>query len=119
MVAPSDDQPGIRQSFVHELKGFNHQLKPFVGSPFAESQNAMFKIAPAREIGILRCASQNAVRANVHIVAAVFFVKNFAITRHENRHRIGEQKHSGGDGAGRAINRRMPHSCIFQIYRIH
>ncbi len=54
MVASPDDEPGIGQSLGKALKGLDHQFQPFVSSPFPESENAMFRIAPAGKIRILR-----------------------------------------------------------------
>jgi hypothetical protein len=88
MISSTDEQLRIRQGLVHNLKRFNHELKPFVGSPFSESQDAMFGIATPGEIRIFRFACQNPVGANVYIVVAVFFLEDLAIPRHKYRHRI-------------------------------
>ena len=46
----------------------------------------MFGIAAPQKIWWLRSPSQNAMRAYVHIVAAILFRQDLAISRHQNRH---------------------------------
>jgi hypothetical protein len=88
MVASSDDEPGIWNSSRNNFERFQHQLQPLVGSPFSESQNAMFRISAAGEIRIFWPRRQDAMRTQMHIVAPIFFVKYFAISRHQHRNRV-------------------------------
>jgi hypothetical protein len=46
MVPSSNHQPGVGQGFRHILESLSHQLQALVGSPFAEGQNAVFRISP-------------------------------------------------------------------------
>jgi hypothetical protein len=86
MVPAADDQPGIGQDFCDQLKCINHQLKPFVGSPLAKGQNTVLGIAAPRKIRGFGFSSQNAVRAQMHIVAPIFFVEDLTIAGHEHGH---------------------------------
>jgi hypothetical protein len=119
MIAPADDQRGVGHGFGNALKRFDHELQPFVCSPFAEGKNAVLGITAAGEIGIFRPCGQNSVRAQVHIFAAILFVKNLAVARHEHGDGIRQQQHPGGEGAGPAVSARVPHTCIVQIHCVH
>jgi len=119
MISTSNHQLRVRQGIAHDLKRFNHQLEPFVGSPFSECEDAVLWIASAGEIGIFRTARQNAMRAHVNIVVTVLFVKDLAISRHKHRHRIREQEHPRRKCTRLPVSARIPNPCIFQIHRIH
>jgi hypothetical protein len=82
MVPSGDYQFGIGRGGAHDLEGFNHELKPFVSSPLAESENAMLGIAAAGKIGIFGPARQNAVRPDVNIIVAILLVQDFAVAGH-------------------------------------
>jgi hypothetical protein len=56
MVPSGHDQFGVGEGSANDLKRLNHELKPFVGSPFAERQDAMLWIAASGKVGILRSA---------------------------------------------------------------
>ena len=88
MVAAGNYQPGIGQLRRHDLERVDHEFEALVGSPLAECENAMFGIAAARKVGRFGPGSQNAVRPDVNVVAAIFFVQNFAVSGHEHRNRI-------------------------------
>jgi hypothetical protein len=45
MIASAHNQFGIRQRSLHELERLDHQLKPLVGSPFSERQDAVFGVS--------------------------------------------------------------------------
>jgi hypothetical protein len=79
----------------------------------------MLRISAQREIGVLRSLRKNPVRPQVDIVVPIFVMQDPAISRHEHRDRIRQQKHSGGDRPSRAIDPRMPNSRIFQVDSIH
>jgi hypothetical protein len=119
MIAAGDDEPCIRQSFGNDVEGLDHEFQPLVGSPFAERQDAMLRIAAAGKIRILRSACQNTVGSHVNILAAVFFVKDFAIARHQHRNRIRQQQQPRRKRSGKPVGARMPHSCILQVDGIH
>ena len=55
----------------------------------------------------------------MNILPAIFLVENLAVTRHQDRHRIREQQHPGGDGPGQTIGAWMLHSRVLQIDGIH
>jgi len=55
----------------------------------------------------------------VHIGAAVFVEQDFAIPRHEHRHGIRKQQHSGGERASHAVGARKTHSSVLQVDGIH
>jgi hypothetical protein len=119
MISACDHQLGIGKCLNDSLKRINHQFKALVGPPLAEGEYAVLGIAATGEIRIFGSARQNAMRSDVHIVAAIFFGKNAAIARHEDGHRIGQQQHSGRDCACRAIQSRVPYPGILQIHSVH
>jgi hypothetical protein len=119
MVGSAHHQAGGGQDLRDQLKRIDHQLEPLVGSPLAKSQNAMLRVPAPGEIRVLGFSRQNAMRPEMHIVAAVFFVKDFAITGHEHRHRIRQQKHSGSHRAGHAVGAGVADSRVFQIDGVH
>jgi hypothetical protein len=84
MIASRDHQFCIRQFRADRLKSFNHQFQAFVGSPLSEGKNAVFGIPPARKVGKLRPSRENAMRAQVNVIAAIFVVKNLAVSGHEH-----------------------------------
>jgi hypothetical protein len=119
MVTPADHESGVGQSLRHNSKGLNHELQPFVSPPFAESENAMFGVSAHGKVRIFRSCDQSAVGAQMHVVAAIFFMQDLSITGHQYRDRVRQQQHSGGDGAGEAVGTWIPHSRILQVHGIH
>ena len=119
MIASGDDQLCVRQSGHYELECLNHEFKAFIGSPFAESQDAVFRIAAACKIRIFRSSRQNAVRTDVNIVVAILFVEDLPVPGHEHRYRVRQKNHSGGNRAGCPVNARVLHARILQIDGIH
>jgi hypothetical protein len=119
MVCSAHHQAGRGQDLGDQLKGIDHQLEPLVGSPLAKRQNAMLRVPAPGKIRALGFSRQNAMRAEMHVVAAVFFVKDFAITGHEYRHRIRQQKHSRSHRAGQSVGAGVADSRVFQIDGIH
>jgi hypothetical protein len=95
------------------LKRLDHQLQALVGSPFAESQNAMLGIAPPGEVWILRLSREDSVRAKMNIIATILFVEDLAIPGHEHGNGVRQKKHLGSGGAKQAIGARVAHSGVF------
>src|SRR5579863_155254 len=46
----------LRRTLSDEFEGLNYKLQPFVSSPLAERQDAMYRIAPSREVGVFGTA---------------------------------------------------------------
>jgi hypothetical protein len=63
MVTSTNDQLRIRQSRGHNLERLDHQFEPFVGSPFSERQNAVFRITAPGKVRIFRPARQDSMRS--------------------------------------------------------
>lgn len=84
MISAGNNQLYVRHSFGKQRKSFNHQLQPLIGSPLAEGENAVGRIPAPREIGKFRPPRQNAVGAQVNIVAAVLVIQDLAIAGHED-----------------------------------
>jgi hypothetical protein len=59
------------------------------------------------------------VGAKMNIVAAVLIIQDLAVSRHENRHGVGKQKHPRGHRTSESIQAFMAHSCVLQFDRIH
>jgi hypothetical protein len=101
------------------LKGFDHQFKALVSTPFTEGQNPMIRISAAGEIWKLRLSREDAMRSQMDVIAAIFFVQDIAVSRHEYRHRIRQQHHSRSEGARQAVSTSVANPGVFQIHRIH
>jgi hypothetical protein len=86
VVSSRDNEPGLRESLGENVKRLNHEFKTLVGSPFAEGKNAMFGIAATGELGIFGTCGEDAMGAEMHIVASIFFVKDLAVSGHEYGH---------------------------------
>jgi hypothetical protein len=86
MVPSADDQPGVWQGGGHNLVGLDHELEPFVGSPFAECQDAVLRVAAPGKIRIFGSARQNAMGSDMNVVATVLFVEDGAIAWHQYGH---------------------------------
>jgi hypothetical protein len=84
VISPPDHKLCIRQCVVHNRERLDHQFKPLIRSPLSECQNAMLRITAPRKVGILRPPRQHSVRTQMNISAAIFFVQNLSITRHEH-----------------------------------
>ncbi len=56
MIAATDHQFRMGKRGLDNLERLNHQLKPLVGSPLAESQDALFRISAPGKVGIFRPA---------------------------------------------------------------
>ena len=119
MVSPADHQPGIGQSLRNITKGFDHQLQAFVRSPLPEGQDAVLRIAAPGKIWILRFSGENAMRAQVNVVATIFFMQDFAIPRHEHRNGVGKKQHLGGESSRQTVGARVANTSIFQIHGVH
>jgi hypothetical protein len=102
MIPASDNQSGIGNFVREEFERLNHQFQPFVRSPLAKSQDSV-RIASARKFRKFRSAGEDAVSTKMDVVPSVLIVENFSITRHEDRDRIRQQKHPGGDRPGHPI----------------
>ena len=88
MVAPGNHELRVGQLCSDQVEGLEHQLKAFVSSPLAESQNPMHRGTAAGEIGKFRPAREDAMRTHVNVVASILVVQNLAIAWHEHRNRI-------------------------------
>lgn len=119
MVPSANHQPGVRQNFRHVFKRFDHQLQPLVGSPLAEGQNAMFRIAAPVKAGEFGLSREDAVGAKVNVIATVFFAQDLTIAGHKYGNGVGEKKHFCSDGAGQTIGARITDAGVFQINRVH
>lgn len=100
-------------------KGLDHQFQPLVRSPLPEGQDAVLRITAPLQIRILRFSGENAVRAQVNVVATVFFMQYFAISRHEHGNGVGKKQHLGGESSRQTIGARVANTSIFQIHGVH
>ena len=91
MVSSADNQLGVRQSCIHNLERLNHQLEPFIRSPFSERQYAVLWIAATGEIRVFGPARQNAMGSHMNVVVTILFMEYLPISRHKHRDRIREQ----------------------------
>jgi hypothetical protein len=85
VISPGNDQLDIGKSLHHRFECLEHQFEPLVGSPLTERKYAMRGIAAAGEIRVLGSAREDAVRPDMHVLAAIFLMENLAITGHEDR----------------------------------
>ena len=82
MIPACDDQFHVRQSLRDHVESLDHELQPFVRAPFSKSENTVDGIPAACKVREFRPACQNAMRAQVNVVASVFVIQDFAIARH-------------------------------------
>lgn len=59
------------------------------------------------------------MRTEMHVIASVFVVQDFSISRHEHGNRIGEKQQSSCRRACRPVEPFMANAGIFQFHRIH
>ncbi len=71
------------------------------------------------ELRKFRPSRQDAVRPQVDIVTPVFVVQNLAVAWHQYGDRVRQEQHACGYGAGKAIQRLMLYSRIFQFHCVH
>lgn len=79
----------------------------------------MNRIAASREIGKFRPSGQNAMRPQVHVIAAILVIQNLSIAWHQHRNGVGKQKHARSDRPREAIKVLVANSDILQLHRIH
>jgi hypothetical protein len=84
MVSSSDHKLRLGDPRGDEIEGLDHQFEAFIGAPLSERQNTLDGAAAPREVGELRPAGKNPMRAQVDVVSSVLVVQNFAISRHED-----------------------------------
>jgi hypothetical protein len=86
VVAPGNHQLRFGHLRGNQIKSLDHQFQTLVGSPFAESQDAVDGRSTPREVGKLWPPGKNAVRSQVDVVAAILVVQYLAIAGHKHRH---------------------------------
>lgn len=86
MVSSRDHQLGVGNIALNYVERFENEFESFVSPPFAKRQNAVIRIASAREVGIFRSASQGSVRSHMYVVPAILFIQYPAISGHQDRH---------------------------------
>jgi hypothetical protein len=84
VISSRDDEPGLGESLGENVESLNHELQALVGSPFTEGKDAMFGIAAAGKIRVFGTRGENAVGAEMNVVASIFFVKDLAVSGHEH-----------------------------------
>src|SRR6516164_2028211 len=119
MITSGNNQLRFRQQRREQSKRFNHKFEAFVRAPFAECENAMRRRATTREVWKLGAPSEQTMCTKMNVVMPVLVIQNLAISRHENRDGVGEQKHSGGYCARKAVQPLVLHTSIFEFDRIH
>jgi hypothetical protein len=87
MISSRDNKSCFRYFGGKQLKRLNHQFKPFVGAPLAESENSR-RISAHREIRKFWSPGQNAVGPQMHVIAPVLVIQNLPISRHQDGDRI-------------------------------
>ncbi len=90
MISACDYKLRVRLAGGKKLKSLDHEFESFVGTPFSEGKNAMFRITPSREIRQFRPPGEYSVRPQMDVVATIFIIQDFAIAGHEHRHGIRE-----------------------------
>jgi hypothetical protein len=55
----------------------------------------------------------------MHIIAAILFVEDLAISRHEHGYGVGKKKHTSGGSARETVGAGKAHSGILQVHRVH
>src|SRR5271165_1635207 len=88
MIASGNNQARFWHLRSQEIECLNHQLETLVRSPLAEGENAVEGISASRKIRELRPSREQAMRAQMHVIAAIFVIQNLLVSRHEDGHRI-------------------------------
>ncbi len=94
VVTTGNHEFGVGQPLTDRTKGFDHKFEALICAPLAESKNVVGGGATAGKIGEFRPARQNAMRAQVDVIASIFVIQNLAIAGHEHGDGIGEQQHA-------------------------
>jgi hypothetical protein len=79
----------------------------------------MRRRATTREVRKLGAPGKQTMRAKMNIVTPVLVIQYLAVSRHENRDGVGEQKHPGGYGARKAVKPLMLYTGVFEFNSIH
>jgi hypothetical protein len=119
MISPANHKLRVWKNTGNDAKSLDHQLQPLVGAPFAKRQYAVLRIAAPGKIRILRSLREYAVRTKVNVIAPIFLVQNFPVSRHEHGNRIRKQQHSCGERPRHTIEARVPNARVLQIHSIH
>ncbi|MGE5055735.1 MAG: hypothetical protein ACM3WP_16375 [Acidobacteriota bacterium] len=119
MISAGYDQSCFRHLLSEQIERLDHQFEALVSAPLSECENAVNRIAASREIREFRPSGQNAMRPQVHIVAAILVIQNLSIAWHQYRNGVGKQKHARSDRSRKAIKMLVPNSDILQLHRIH
>ena len=112
MISAGNHEFRLGQLRSNRIEGLDHKLEPFVGSPFAEGQNAVDRCTTSREVGEFRPSRQNAVGPQVDVVPSVLIVQDLAIAGHEHRDRVRKQQHSRRERAREPIDRLVTNSDV-------
>ena len=75
MISARDDQSCFGHLLSQQIERLNHQFEALVGAPFSECENAVNRIAASREIREFRPSGQNAMRPQVHVIAAILVIR--------------------------------------------
>jgi hypothetical protein len=110
MIAPCNYEFSLRQFRRKQVESFHHEFQSLVCAPFSEGQNTMGWSSTTRKVREFRTTSQQSVGPKMNIIAAVFIIKDLAISRHENRHGVRKQKHPRRHRTGEAIHALMAHA---------
>ncbi len=103
MISPGNYELGLRYLRSKQFESLDHEFQPLVRAPFSEGQNAVSRGSTARKVGEFGAASQQSVSAKMNIVAAVLIIQDLAVSRHENRHRVRQQKHPRSHRTSKSI----------------
>jgi len=86
VVSSRDDEPGLRESLGKNVESLNHEFEALVSSPLTKGEDAMFGIAATGKSGIFGTRGEDAMGAEMHVIASIFFVKDLAVSGHEHGH---------------------------------
>ncbi len=113
MVTAGNHEFDLGQLRRDQLEGHNHELKPLIGSPLPECQNAVSGSTPPREVREFGPARKDAVRTQMHIIPPVLVVEDLAIAGHQHGDRVRKQQHSRRECARETIYAFVANPGIF------
>jgi hypothetical protein len=119
MITPSDDEFEVRNLRFEQMKGFDHEFEPLVRTPFSKRQNAMCRRSAPGKVREFRPASKQTMGAEMNIVTTVFVIQDLAVSGHQHRDGIRQEKHSRGYRARYAIQALMTHAHILELNCVH
>src|SRR3984957_1857572 len=117
MISTTDYKLRVGKLTGDSLEGFDQQVKPFVGSPLPEGENAMRWVSTAREVWRIRTSGKDSMGPGRYAPAPIFFIQDSTIRRQEHGNRIRTQQHMRSQPSTSPVESVRADGSVFQIHR--